>query len=117
MLKEKPRRICAIGIFSRNLMVIDDQTLVWIDAKDFNLADLAKLIGIDEYRKVKAKITLEIVEEPCEVCGKLTSGDKLCEKCGKVICDRCAKTDIASRYCQICFRLKDSITSEENLSE
>lgn len=106
MLKEKKKKISAIGIFSRNLLVIDDQTLEWIDAKDFCLADLAKLIGIDENRGVKIKVTLEVVEEPCELCGKLTTGDKLCIKCGKVICDGCAKMDATGRYCPICFDLE-----------
>lgn len=106
MLKEKKKKMSAIGIFERNLIVIDDQTLEWIDAKDFCLADLAKLIGIDENHKVKIKVTLEVVEEPCELCGKLTTGDKLCIKCGKVICDECAKIDATGRYCPICFDLE-----------
>lgn len=108
MLKEKKKKITATGIFTRNLMVIDDHTLEWIEAKDFNLADLAKLIGIDEDHKVKAKITLEVVEEPCELCGKLTTGDKICQQCGKMICDHCAVTDATGRYCQICFDRKKS---------
>jgi len=114
MLKEKKKKISAIGIFSRNLLVIDDHTIEWIDAKDFNLADLAKLIGIDENDKVKIRVTLEVVEEPCELCGKLTTGDKLCIKCGKVICDECAKIDPSGRYCPICFDLEKSF---QNLPE
>lgn len=114
MLKEKNKKISAIGIFSRNLIVIDDQTLEWIDAKDFCLADLAKLIGIDENNQVKIKVTLEVVEEPCELCGKLTTGDKLCIKCGKVICDECAKIDATGRYCPICFDLEKQF---QNLPE
>ncbi len=114
MMKEKKRKISAIGIFTRNLLVIDDQTLEWIDAKDFCLADLAKLVGIDENNRVKIKVTLEVVEEPCELCGKLTTGDKLCIKCGKVICDECAKIDATGRYCPICFDLEKR---SENSSE
>lgn len=114
MMKEKKREISAIGIFTRNLLVIDDQTLEWIDAKDFCLADLAKLVGIDENNRVKIKVTLEVVEEPCELCGKLTTGDKLCIKCGKVICDECAKIDATGRYCPICFDLEKRF---ENSSE
>lgn len=103
MLNEKKKKISAIGVFTYNIMAIDNHTLEWIDVKDFNLANLAKLIGIDEDHNVKAKITLEVVEEPCELCGRLTTGDKLCTKCGKTICDECAKTDASSRYCPICF--------------
>lgn len=114
MMKEKKRKTSAIGIFTRNLLVIDDQTLEWIDAKDFCLADLAKLVGIDENNRVKIKVTLEVVEEPCELCGKLTTGDKLCIKCGKVICDECAKIDVTCRYCPICFDLEKQF---ENSSE
>jgi len=108
MLNEKKRKISAIGIFMRNMMVIDDHTLEWIDAKDFRLADLAKLIGINEDHNVKAKITLEVVEESCELCGKLTAGDKICQQCGKMICDKCAKIDASGRYCPTCFDRKKS---------
>jgi formylmethanofuran dehydrogenase subunit E len=107
MLKEKKKKISATGIFCCNMMVIDDTTIEWIDAKEFNLADLAKVIGIDHEHKAKATITIEIVEQPCELCGKLTTGDKICRECGKMICDECAKTDAHDdRYCPICFDLK-----------
>ena len=106
MLKDKNKKISAIGIFTCNLMIINDHTIEWIDAKDFCLADLAKLIGIDENNQVKIKVTLEVVEEPCELCGKLTTGDRLCIKCGKVICDECAKTDATGRYYPTCYNLK-----------
>jgi formylmethanofuran dehydrogenase subunit E len=107
MFKEKKKKISATGIFSCNIMVIDDTTLQWIDAKEFNLADLAKAIGIDHEHKAKATITIEIVEQPCELCGKITTGDKICENCGKLVCDGCAKTDSnGNRYCPICFDLK-----------
>jgi len=109
MLKEKKKKISAIGIFTHNLLVIDDHAIEWIDAKDFCLADLAKLIGIHENNQVKITITLEVVEEPCELCGKLTTGDKLCIKCGKVICDKCAKIDPTGRYCPTCFDLEKQI--------
>jgi formylmethanofuran dehydrogenase subunit E len=107
MFKEKKKKISATGIFSCNIMVIDDATLQWIDAKEFSLADLAKAIGIDHEHKAKATITIEIVEQPCELCGKITTGDKICENCGKLVCDGCAKTDSnGNRYCPICFDLK-----------
>jgi len=107
MMKEKKKKISAIGIFTHNLINIDDHTVEWIDAKEFSLAELGKVIGIDENHNVKAKITLEVVEEPCELCGELTTGDKICANCGKIVCDRCARKDkTGTRYCPICFELK-----------
>lgn len=106
MIKEK-KKISATGILSCNMMVIDDTVIQWIDAKEFSLANLAKSLGIDHEHKAKATITIEIVEQPCELCGKLTTGDKICEECGKMICDECAKIDSAGyRYCPICYDLK-----------
>jgi len=67
---------------------------------------LAKLIGVHEERKVKAKITLEVVEERCKLCGEFTTGDRLCDGCAEPICDKCAKTDATGRYCQICYNLR-----------
>jgi len=80
--------------------------LEWIDAKEFNPADLAKLIGVDEDHKIRAKITLEVVEERCKLCGEFTTGDKLCDSCGEPICNKCSKTDATGRYCPTCFDLK-----------
>jgi formylmethanofuran dehydrogenase subunit E len=106
-LEKKNRKITAIGIFAYNALIIDDHTIEWIDAKEFNLADLAKIIGIKENQRAKAKITLELVEEPCEICGKLTTGDNLCDECGKMVCEDCAKTNSLNKYCPICFDLAD----------
>jgi len=105
MLLDKKRKICATAILSCNLISINGTTIQWVDAKDFNLADLVKTIGIDNDHKAKALITIEIVEQPCEICGKPTSGDKLCDKCDKLICDSCATTDATGRFCPICFDL------------
>jgi formylmethanofuran dehydrogenase subunit E len=106
MIPEKKRKISATAILSCNMVSINDSVIEWLDAKDFNLADLAKTIGIDNEHKAKATVTIEIVEQPCELCGELTSGDKLCNQCGKLICDACAKTDATGRYCPICFDLR-----------
>jgi hypothetical protein len=110
VLAEKKLKISATGILTCNIIAIDDNTIEWLDAKEFNLACLAKAIGIDVNHKAKATITIEIVEQPCEMCGKLTMGDKLCEQCGKLVCDQCAKTDPTGRYCPICFDLKNQST-------
>lgn len=110
-MEKKNNKIVAIGVFTRNTMMINDHAVEWIDAKDFCLADLAKIIGIDEDHKVKAKITLEVVEEPCEICGKPTTGDKLCRECGKLVCDVCSKTDLTGRYCPFCFGAKNQLTT------
>jgi hypothetical protein len=106
MINEKKQKISAIGTLSNNIVRIDDTIIEWVDATEFSLATLAKLIGIEENHKVKTKITLEIVQEPCEICGKITTGDKLCTKCSRVICDECAKTDATGRYCPLCFETK-----------
>jgi hypothetical protein len=111
MMEKRSNKISAIGIFMHNTIIINDHTIEWVDTKEFNLADFAKIIGIYENHTVKAKITLEIVEEPCELCKKPTTGDKICRNCGKVVCDDCAKTDLGDRYCPFCFNLKTQPTT------
>ncbi|RJS76996.1 hypothetical protein CW667_04585 [Candidatus Bathyarchaeota archaeon] len=105
MSKER-KKIYATGIFTINVVAIDDKSFEWLDAIDFDLAAVAKGIGADIGRKVKATITMELVEEPCIICGKLTTGDKICQNCGKIICDECAKIEESNRYCPICQVLK-----------
>jgi hypothetical protein len=104
--KEKNRKISAVGTFRQNLITIDDETIEWIEAKEFNLADLAKIVGLNPDRNVRMKISLEVVTEPCEICGKLTTGDKVCAQCGRMICDECARIDLEDRYCPVCLDLK-----------
>jgi len=109
MLKQKDKKYAFVGILTYNTIVINDSSVEWIDGKDFSLASVAKLVGVDVNRNVKLKITLEVIEEPCELCGKITTGDKICQECGKMVCDECAKIDTAGdRYCPICFNLKMS---------
>jgi len=103
---EKKKKITATGIFTCNLIIINDHTVEWLEAKDFNLAALSKGIGVNHEHSVKATITLELVEEPCIICGKLTTGDMICQNCGKPVCDECAKTETAERYCPVCQVLK-----------
>lgn len=107
MIAEKKNKISVVGILTHNLMVINDHTVEWVDAKEFSLASIAKVIGVNEENKVKARLTLEVVEEPCEICHALTAGDKLCNKCEKLVCDVCAKTDPTGRYCPLCFDAKN----------
>jgi hypothetical protein len=107
MLPEK-KKIVATGILTCNVIVINDHTIEWLEAKDFNLAALAYGVGINREHKVKATITIELVEEPCMICGKPTTGDKICQNCGKPICDECAKTENPERYCPICQIAKQS---------
>ncbi|MEM3698033.1 MAG: zinc finger, RING-type domain-containing protein [Candidatus Bathyarchaeia archaeon] len=108
MMFRERKKICATGIFTLNVLVINDENLEWIDAVDFNLPAVVKGIGVDIGHKVKATITMELVEEPCIICGKPTTGDKICQNCGKVICDECAKTEQLNRYCPICQVLKQT---------
>jgi hypothetical protein len=86
---------------------------VGVDADTSKLVDpayLAESIGIDENHTVKAKITLEVVEEPCEVCGKLATGDQICQICGKLVCDKCARIDSRGRCCPKCFGRMESLS-------
>jgi rRNA maturation endonuclease Nob1 len=106
-MSEKNKKIQATGILTLNIISVDNSMLEWLDSTDFNLAALAKGIGIDHDHKVKATITIGLVEEPCMICGKPTPGDKICQNCGKPICDECAKTE-SERYCPICQVLKQS---------
>jgi hypothetical protein len=105
MSKEK-KKICATGVFTINVVAVNDNSFEWLDAVDFDLPSVAKGIGVDIGHKVKATITMELVEEPCMICGKPTTGDKICQNCGKVICDECAKTEGPNRFCPICQVLK-----------
>ena len=103
---EKKKKIQAIGTLTLNIMSVNDHMLEWLDAIDFNLPALAKGIGVDHEHKVRAIITIELVEEPCMICGKPITGDKICQNCGKPICDECAQTEQQERYCTICRILK-----------
>lgn len=40
----------------------------------------------------------------CEFRGKLATCDEVCQKCGKVLCDDCAKAYGNKRYCPECYR-------------
>ncbi|MCL6578963.1 MAG: hypothetical protein K6T73_06195 [Candidatus Bathyarchaeota archaeon] len=111
MWKDKKQKITATGTLTYNIFKVNDDMIEWLDAQDFSLAALGKLIGIDGDNKVKVRVTLEVVQEPCELCGKLTTGDKLCSKCNRIICDECAKTDPTGRYCPTCFNLKTQPTT------
>jgi rRNA maturation endonuclease Nob1 len=106
MLTEKRKRVQVTGILTLGLIAIDDYVIEWINAADFNLPAIAKGIGIDYEHKVKATINIELVEEPCIICGKPVPGDKICQNCGRPICDTCAKTEGQERYCPICQLLK-----------
>jgi len=105
-LVQKRKRVQATGILTLDLIAVDDNMIEWISAADFNLPAMAKGIGIDHEHKVKATINIELVEEPCVICGSLVAGDKICQNCGRPICDKCAKTERQERYCPICQVLK-----------
>jgi formylmethanofuran dehydrogenase subunit E len=106
MFRDK-KKITATATLTCNTIMINDHAVEWLEAKEFDLASLAKSIGIDQEHHVKATITIELVEEPCAFCGNLTTGDKICQNCGKVICDQCAKTT-EPRLCSICQVLRDT---------
>ena len=96
--KRKRKESSVTGIFRRDLNGFDPSASKWIDPES-----VAKSVGIDEDHVVKAKLTLEVVEEPCELCGKLATGDQICQKCGKLVCDDCAKAVGNKRFCPECF--------------
>jgi len=106
MLPDKKKKIQATGVLTLNILSIDGNILEWLEATDFNLSALAKGVGIDHEHKAKATITIELVEEPCAICGKPTLGDKICQNCGKIICDQCAETTEDERYCPVCKVIK-----------
>ncbi|HVP17258.1 MAG TPA: hypothetical protein VMT42_07815 [candidate division Zixibacteria bacterium] len=105
MSRKKKCQVSIIGIFKPGLVGIDTRTSESIDP-----AHLAESIGINENHTVKAKITIEVVEGPCEQCGELATGHQLCQKCGKLVCDKCAKTDSGGRYCPKCFAQIQSLS-------
>ena len=105
MSGKKKCQVSVIGIFGPGLVGKDTHTSELID-----LAQLAESVGIKENHPVKAKITIEVVEGPCEQCGELVTGHQLCHKCGKLVCDKCAKTDSGKRYCQKCFAQIQSLS-------
>jgi hypothetical protein len=106
MLSDKRKKISATGILTSNIIAIDDHTLEWLQAVDFDLAALGRGIGITHDHRAKATITIELVEEPCMICGRPTQGDRICQNCGRAICDECAKTEDPQRYCPVCQVLK-----------
>lgn len=106
------RMVSSTGVMQINMISIDDTVIEWLDADTFHLADLAKAIGIDGEHDAKATVTIEIVRGPCEICGKLATGDRLCDKCGKMICTKCAHTDLTGTYCSTCRDEKSKKVSE-----
>ena len=105
MSHKKKCQVSVIGIFRPGLVGTDTHTSELIDP-----VQLAESIGINENHPVKAKITIEVVEGPCEQCGELATGHQICQKCGKLVCDKCAKTDSDGRYCQKCFAQIQSLS-------
>jgi len=103
----KKSKVEDVGVLRCCIISANDEHIEWIDAKEFSLAGLASEIGVDIDHEVKAKVTFEVVQEPCLFCGRPTSGDKLCERCHVVVCDGCAKTDLIGRYCSSCFYKKE----------
>lgn len=113
MATQKKRKISSTGILTYNAIVINNDSIEWIDLKETSIAALAKAIGIDSEHEAKVNITIEIVEQPCEQCGKLATGDQICQNCGKIICDDCAIIDARGRYCPICFDIQKA--QQENV--
>jgi hypothetical protein len=98
-------RVSITGIFRTGLIGVDTNTSELVDP-----AHLARSIGIDENHIVKARITIEVVEEPCGVCGETATGAQICQKCGMPVCDKCAKEDSKGRYCPKCFTELQSLS-------
>jgi hypothetical protein len=98
-------KVSVTGIFGTGLIGVATNSSELVDP-----ANLAKSIGIDENHTVKARITIEIVEEPCVVCRETATGAQICQKCGKPVCDKCAKADSKGRYCPKCFSELQSLS-------
>lgn len=114
-LKKGP--ITAILTLTYNVTLIDGDAHEWIDAKEHSLASLAKVIGLDENHKIRTKITFELTEEPCIICQTPATGDKICQNCGKPICDQHARIDTAgTRYCPICYIAHAAQNTEEKIT-
>ena len=94
----KKSKVTVTGIFRHDLAGVDLRTCKWVD-----IDGIAKEVGIDKNHMVKARITLEVIEEPCELCGKPATGHQVCQRCGKLVCDECARKYLARRYCPACF--------------
>ena len=77
MPRSKKSAIWVTGIFRVGFVGVNTD-----NSKLTDPVQLAKSIGIDENNAVKAKITIEVMEEPCAFCGKLITGDHKCQKCG-----------------------------------
>jgi len=69
-------------------------------------------IRTDKKHKAKPRIE-EVAEELCGLCRQPTGEDQTCQKCGKLVCEKCAKTDSTGRYCPPCF---DEIKSLSKLA-
>jgi len=107
--------VTAILTLTYNVTMIDDDAHEWINAKEHSLASLAKVIGLDENHNIKAKISFELTEEPCIICQQPTTGDKICQNCGRPICDQHAqKDDAGTRYCSICYIARATPNTGEN---
>jgi formylmethanofuran dehydrogenase subunit E len=98
---------CVTGIFTQGLKGIEAKTSRKLDPEC-----LAEAIGINENHPVKAKITIEVVQEPCELCGEPATGHQVCHKCGKLICDKCASNYCQGRYCPKCYGEKTRALSK-----
>jgi hypothetical protein len=96
--REKRNKVTVTGIFRHDLSGIDLLTSKWVDPNH-----MAKDVGIDENHTVRARITVEVIEGQCELCGTPATGYQTCQRCGILVCDKCAKTYLARRYCPTCF--------------
>lgn len=106
MPDEKKNKVTVTGTFRHDLTGVDLYTSKWVEP-----SYLANNVGIDENHTVRVRITLEVIEEPCELCGKPATGYQICQRCGMLVCDKCARKDLTRRYCPTCF---DRIKSPQN---
>jgi hypothetical protein len=60
-------------------------------------------VEVDVDHVVKARLRVDVVEMPCELCGKPAMGDQVCQECGIVVCDDCVGMVGDKRYCPACF--------------
>ena len=76
-----------------------------LDATKCDLPNLAASLGIPEKEAEKIAISIDAFKK-CENCGKIkpVAQTKICHRCGKLICDECAKKYEDYYFCPTCYQ-------------
>ena len=76
-----------------------------LDATKCEIPTLAAALGIPEKEAEKIAISIDAFKK-CENCGKIkpVAQTKICNRCGKLICDECAKKYEDYYFCPTCYQ-------------